>query len=179
MSSGLPFMRRIISETQTLEVKVRMKTSTKFQHPFLAGMDPKNREIFLHGAEEKNFAAGEVIFREGEPANALFLIQSGEVALESRSTGNTTLIQTLGDGDVLGWSWLFPPFYWHFQARATQPTRAICCDGGHLLVQAEEHPEFGYDVMRRITQIVIQRLQTTRKQLVRQESLIHEACAAR
>ena len=94
-----------------------MKDLKDFQHPFLAGMDPENRENFLRGAKEKDFAAGEVIFREGEPANALYLIESGEVALEARSAGNTTLIQTVGDGGVLGWSWLFPPFAWHFQAR--------------------------------------------------------------
>jgi CRP/FNR family cyclic AMP-dependent transcriptional regulator len=145
-----------------------MKNLTDVQHPFLAGMNPKNREICLCGAKEKDFAAGEVIFREGEPANALYLIESGEVALEARSAGKTTLIETLKKGDVLGWSWLFPPFAWHFQARATQPTRTICCDGGHLLVRAEEDPNFGYDLMRRISQILVHRLQATRKQLVKQ-----------
>ena len=156
-----------------------MKNVNDCQHPFLSGMDPKNRENFLRGSKVKDFAAGEVIFREGEPANALYLIESGNVALEDRSAGTTTLIQTLGADEALGWSWLFPPFAWHFQARATQPTRAICCDGGHLLVQAEENPAFGYDVMRRITQILIHRLQATRMQLVKQESLQHEACAVR
>jgi hypothetical protein len=78
---------------------------------------------------------------------------------------------------VLGWSWLFPPFAWHFHARATQPTEVICCDGGHLLVQSEEHPAFGYDVMRRITQVLIQRLNATRKKLVDSEPLLSGAAA--
>jgi len=154
-----------------------MKDPKDFQHPFLAGIDPENRENLLRGAKEKDFAAGEVIFREGEPASALYLIETGEVALEVRSAGNTTLIQILGDGAVLGWSRLFPPFAWHFQARATRPTRAICCDSGHLLAQAEENPAFGYDVMRRVTQILINRLQAARQQLVKQESPLREACA--
>jgi len=154
-----------------------MKNSTDFQHPFLAGMNPKNRENFLQGAKEKDFATNDVIFREGDPADRLYLIESGKVAIEARSAGRTRLIQTLGNGDILGWSWLFPPFAWHFQARATQPTRVICCDGGHLLVQAEENPAFGYVVMRHITQILINRLQATRKQLVSLESASGETAA--
>ena len=155
-----------------------MTTTTKLLHPFLAEMDEQHREIFLHGATERDFATGEVIFREGEPANTLYLIQSGEVLIEAASCGcGAKPIQTLGDGDVLGWSWLFPPFAWHFQARATRPTHVICCDGGHLLVQAEENSEFGYDVMRRITQILIQRLQATRKKLIQSDSQVGRAGA--
>ena len=145
--------------------------TTTFQHPFLAGMDARHLQTLLHGAKEQQFDSGEIIFREGEPANTLYLIESGRVALETTSPGGgTTLIQTVGTGDLLGWSWLFPPFAWQFKARATQPTRAICCDGGHILVHAEEDPVFGYHVMRRISQLVIKRLQATRKQLVKKQS---------
>ena len=150
-----------------------------FHYPFLAGMDARHLQTILHGAREQQFQAGDVIFREGDPANTLYLIESGQVALETTSAGSgTTLIQMLGPGDVLGWSWLFPPFAWHFGARATQPTRMICCDGGHLLVQAEEHPSFGYDVMRRISQLLIQRLQATRKKLIKEQTLLRQATAA-
>ncbi len=152
--------------------------TTTFRHPFLAGMDARHLQAFLRGAKEQQFQAGDVIFREGEPANTLYLIESGRVALEAASAGGGgTLIQTLGGGDVLGWSWLFAPFAWHFGARAMEPTRAICCDGGHLLVLAEEHPHFGYDVMKRISQIVIQRLQATRKRLIEEQSILRHAAA--
>jgi CRP/FNR family transcriptional regulator, cyclic AMP receptor protein len=157
-----------------------MTTIMKLNHPFLAEMDDQHREIFLHGATEREFAAGEIIFRQGDPANTLYLIQSGEVVIEVISAGcgcGAKAIQTLGGGEVLGWSWLFPPFAWNFQARATKPTRVVCCDGGHLLVQAEEHPAFGYDLMRRITQILIHRLQATRNQLVESGSLTGGAAA--
>lgn len=146
------------------------KLTTTFQHPFLAGMEEGHRQIFLQGAREQMFEPGEVIFHEGDPANTLYLIESGRVALESGAVGHPTLIQTLGDGEVLGWSWLFPPFVWHFQARATEPTRVLCCDGGHLLVQAEENPAFGYAVMRRFSQLVIQRLQATRRKLAQAQA---------
>jgi CRP/FNR family transcriptional regulator, cyclic AMP receptor protein len=138
------------------------KATRTLQHPFLAGMDERHQTTLLYGAKQRQFEPGEILFREGEPANTLYLIESGIVALEAGSSGN--VIQTVSGGEVLGWSWLFPPFAWHFQARAIEPVRAICCDGGHILVQAEEDPVFGYVIMRRISQLVIQRLQATRRQ---------------
>lgn len=119
----------------------------------------------LRGAVEREFAPDEILFREGEPANAFYLIESGAVTIESRTPNGRIEIQVVSGGDVLGWSWLFPPFAWHFQARAIQPTRALCCDGGHLLVTAEENPQFGYDLMRRVSQVVIQRLHAARRKL--------------
>lgn len=155
-----------------------MKNSaiTTCQHPFLREMDARHAQTFLHGAKQEEFQAGEIIFREGEPANCFYLIESGQVALESTSAGcGAVHVETLGPGDVLGWSWLFPPFAWHFQARAIEPTHALRCDGAHLLVRAEEHPAFGYDLMKRVSQIVIHRLQTTRNRLVQSESLLSGA----
>ena len=144
-----------------------MTTSTKTLHPFLAGMDASHLETILRGSSQRQFEPGDILFREGDPANTLYLIESGRVALEASPVGREpTLIQTVSGGDVLGWSWLFPPFAWHFQARAIEPVRVLCCDGGHLLVQAEENPAFGYDIMRRVSQLVIQRLQATRRKLV-------------
>jgi CRP-like cAMP-binding protein len=149
-----------------------MTTTTANQltkHPFLAGLDA---ETMLKGAVEREFAPGEILFREGDPANAFYLIESGAVMIETRNPSGTTEIQAVGAGDVLGWSWLFPPFAWHFQARAVEPTRAIRCDGGHLLVTAEENPRFGYDLMRRVSQVVIQRLQATRERLAARQAVL-------
>ena len=141
-----------------------MNTTATLDHPFLAGMDAQYRDIFLHGARQQEFGPDEIIFREGATANTLYLIEWGEVMLEAKDPERAAKpIQILEAGEVLGWSWLFPPFAWHFQARALKPTRVICCDGGHLLVEAEENPAFGYDVMRRITRVLIQRLEAIRK----------------
>src|SRR6185436_3874066 len=74
--------------------------------------------------------------------------------------------QDLQGGDALGWSWLFPPFAWHFRARALTPMRAIVCDGGHLLVTCEENHDFGYELMRRVSQVAIRRMQAARKTLL-------------
>ena len=133
-------------------------------HPFLKTMSPKNRGHLLQNATEMEFHAGEILFREGEPANRFFLIESGKVALEKRATHNHKApIEIIGEGDVLGWSWLFPPFSWHFQARALEATHAIVLDGGHLLATGERNPEFGYELMKRISQILIRRLEARNK----------------
>lgn len=134
------------------------------QHPFLRSLSSEHVDIMLHNAKEKEFAAGDVILKEGEPANLFYLIESGRVAVEA-GTRVVKSVQTLEAGEVLGWSWLFPPFAWHFTARATEPTKCVVLDGGHLLVVAEENAKFGYDLMRRISQILVGRLQATRKKL--------------
>lgn len=150
-----------------------MKTlrETIIDHPFLLGLKPEHTELLVSCAREVTLKANQFIFHEGEPAERCFLIQSGRIAIEARQPGHeTALVQTLGAGDVLGWSWLFPPFWWHFQARALEPTRAIVLDGGHLLAAADRNHEFGYELMKRVAQILIQRLQATRKQLVAQQA---------
>jgi CRP-like cAMP-binding protein len=136
-------------------------------HAFFHGMKPEHLAVLTEGAKAITFKAGDMLFREGEPADQFYLIESGKIALETREPANgTTLVQTLGAGDVLGWSWLFPPFTWHFQARATEPAAVIILSGAHLLVTAERNHEFGYELMKRVAQVVIRRLQATRKQLL-------------
>ena len=143
-------------------------------HPFFYGMKPEHLNIIIGCATEATFTPEQILFHESEPANKFYLIQSGRIALEAHEPANgTALVQTLGVGEALGWSWLFPPFVWHFQARALEPTKAIVLNGAHLLVAAERDHEFGYELMKRVAQIVINRLQATRKQL-----LVHQMQSA-
>ena len=143
-----------------------MNIKAKFSHhPFLRSMSDEHLNLAAQNAREVTFESGEILFHEGEPANRFYLITSGEVALETHTEHGTIEIQRVGSGDVVGWSWLFPPFSWHFTARVTEPTHAIALDGAHLLVTCEENHDFGYDLMRRITQLVIQRLQASRNKL--------------
>ena len=138
-------------------------------HPFFQGMKPEHLEIIVACATEVTFKPEQILFREGEPASQFYLIEKGRIALEAHEpAGGTVLVQTLGADDVLGWSWLFPPFVWHLQARALEPTKAIVLNGAHLLVTAERDHDFGYELMKRVAQIVINRLQATRKQLLTQ-----------
>jgi len=136
-------------------------------HTFFRGMKPAHLAVLAEGAKATQFAAGETLFREGQPASQFYLIEDGRIALEAHEPANATvLVQTLSAGDVLGWSWLFPPFVWHFQARALEPTTAIALNGAHLLVSAEKDPEFGFELMKRVAKVLICRLQATRKQLL-------------
>jgi len=139
-------------------------------YPFFSGIDPAHLTLVAQSASEVAFKTGEVLFREGQPANRFFLIAKGKVALEVHDvTDKTVFIEELAAGDVLGWSWLFPPFVWHFQARAVEPTEAIALDGAHLLIAGERDHDFGYELMKRVAQVVIHRLQATRRRLLAQQ----------
>jgi CRP-like cAMP-binding protein len=131
-----------------------------FEHPFLARLVPEHRDIMVQGAEEKAWTTGEVLFREGQPANRLFLIHEGKVALETHVPGHgDVLIATFGKDQVLGWSWLLPPYVWHFQARALEPTTMTVLDGGHLLVASEKNHYLGFELMKAIAKVILESLQ--------------------
>ena len=137
------------------------------EHPFLRGLKPEHLRLLADSAMRMHYNAGELIFCEGDPANRFYLIEQGRVSLESHRRDEAPVaVQVIGPGDVLGWSWLFPPYYWHFDARALEPTTAIFFYGTRLREQCEEDHDFGYEMMKRMTQVVIRRLQATRKQLL-------------
>ncbi len=136
-------------------------------HRFAENMKPEHLHSLSTVAMFKQFAPGENIFTEGEPANRFYLICQGKIALESRGDSESPpLVQFIGENEVLGWSWLFPPYYWHFSARAVEPTDAIFFYGTRLRMQCDEDPVFGYELMKRMAAIVIKRLQITRVQLI-------------
>jgi CRP/FNR family cyclic AMP-dependent transcriptional regulator len=136
-------------------------------HPFLKDLDPHQQRLLADCAMEKSFEADELIFREGDPANRFYLILEGKVALESyvQERGRVE-IQTIETGDVLGWSWLLPPYYWQFDARAVVPTKAIFFYGTPLREEAANDHEFGYELYKRIALIMLKRLQATRRRLL-------------
>jgi len=137
------------------------------EHPFLAGLKPAHLAMLSANAVRLSYRPGDVIFREGDPANRFYLIERGKVLLESERRDEPSLpIQVIGSGDVMGWSWLFPPYYWHFDARTLEPTTAICFYGTRLREQCERDHDLGYELMKRMVAVVIQRLQTTRRQFL-------------
>ena len=143
------------------------------KHPFFKGMKAEHLKILGNAAMKANFDSGEVVFREGDPANRFYLIQHGKVVLEALGTETTTApFQIIGEGDMLGWSWLFPPFYSHFGARALEPTDSIFFYGTRLREECEQNHELGYALMKRTVAVVIQRLQATRGRLVEISALI-------
>lgn len=136
-------------------------------HPFFRGMQAEHRGLIAQFAEEATYETDELLFRQGGPASQFHLIESGRIAVEAHDPASgTETVQVLEPGDVLGWSWLFPPFVWHFQARALEPASVIVLDGANLLLAAEDDHEFGHELMKRVSRIVIQRLQAARNALL-------------
>ncbi|HYB35203.1 MAG TPA: cyclic nucleotide-binding domain-containing protein [Mycobacterium sp.] len=137
------------------------------EHPFFSGLDPRYLELAAGCASNMRFDAGQLILREGEEAEHFYLIREGKVALEVSAPGRGSLtIQTLGGGDVLGWSWLVPPYNWHFDARAVEMTRAIIFDGKCLREKCEADHDLGYALLKRVASGLGQRLDATRFRLL-------------
>jgi CRP/FNR family transcriptional regulator, cyclic AMP receptor protein len=137
------------------------------KHPFFEGLEPRYMQIITGCASNVRFDAGEYIFHEGEPAEHFYIIRQGKVALETFAAQRGTItVETIEEGEVLGWSWLFPPYRWHFDARVVEPTRAIALDGACLRGKGEADHTLGYELMKRFAGIVVDRLQATRLQLL-------------
>ena len=155
---------------ETTASKATLAT-TIAEHRLFKELAPRYLALLAEVAMFKDFAADEVIFREGDPANRFYLILDGEVTVESAPKDRPPVVlQTIGRDDVLGWSWLFPPYYWHFDARATEPTKAIFFYGTWLRENCERDHDFGYEMMKRMSAIIIARLQATRKKLAEAEA---------
>ncbi len=136
-------------------------------HPLFAGLDPKLVRSAASTAQEREFAAGDLLAREGTTADTLLLILRGKVALEVGAADRPTLtVQTVGPGEVVGWSWFVPPFRWRFDARAVKPTRAIVLNGPALRETLSRHPAWGFAFLVRFLPLIAERLENTRIQLL-------------
>jgi len=137
------------------------------EHPFLVGLPEHHAKTVVGCVSNIHFTAGEVIFQEGEEANHFYLIREGKVSLQlfSDRRGPLTVL-TLTDGEILGWSWLFPPYHWKFTAQAMKDTRAFAVDGKCLREKAESDHALGYELLRRFAHVAETRLEATRLQLV-------------
>ena len=137
------------------------------EHPFLKGLHPDYLQVIVGCASNVRFDGGRYMFHEGEEADKFFIIRHGRVALEIFiPERGAVAIQTISEGDVLGWSWLFPPYRWHLDAKVVEPVLAIALDGRCLRGKCDEDPGMGYELMKRFAQNIIDRLQATRLQLL-------------
>jgi CRP/FNR family cyclic AMP-dependent transcriptional regulator len=137
------------------------------EHPFAQGLEERYLALLTGCASNVRFEAGRVIFREGEEANQFYLVREGNLAVELYAAERGALtVLTVGAGEVLGWSWLVPPYRWKFDARALEPTRAIALDGKCLREKAEQDHDLGYELLKRVAHIMEERLQATRLQLL-------------
>lgn len=136
-------------------------------HAFFKGLGENYLLMLSDHAKFVELSPEQYIFHQGEEADRFFLVLAGKIALEvsTMSQGPMT-IETIGPDGVLGWSWNFPPFRWHFDARAVEPTTAIVLDGKWLRQECKDDPELGQEVIQRLAQVLVQRLQATRLQLL-------------
>ena len=137
------------------------------EHPFMKGLEPKYMELLVGCASNVRFDPGEFVFREGEEANQFFLIRQGRIALTIHSvTHGPIIIQTLENGEILGWSWLAPPYCRHFDAHALELTRVIAFDGKCLRTKCQEDKNLGYELLMRMVPLMGKRLEATRLKLL-------------
>jgi len=137
------------------------------QHPFFDGLPDELVRYLTSCAKNVRFEAGEVVFRRGDPADQFYLLRVGRVALETHDPARGPLVvQTLEAGEVLGWSWLFPPYRCYWSARAVEPARAIAMDARCLRDKFESSPELGYAMMLRVGRVLSDRLHSARLQML-------------
>jgi CRP/FNR family transcriptional regulator, cyclic AMP receptor protein len=136
-------------------------------HPFFKDLAKPHLETIVGCAANVKFDAGAFIYREGTQADHFYLVRHGKVGVETFAPGNGAMtVETVDAGEVLGWSWLFPPYKAHFDARALTLVRALSLDGACLRAKCEKDPAFGYEIMKRFAPVLIQRLDSTRLQLL-------------
>jgi CRP/FNR family cyclic AMP-dependent transcriptional regulator len=136
-------------------------------HSFFSDLEDRYVQSLTGCAANVRFDAGTYLFRESEPANHFYLIRAGRAAIEIAAPPRKPIIvQTLGAGEILGWSWLVPPYEWRFHARAVELVRAIALDGRCLRARCEENHDLGYELLKRFSQVITHRLEATRLQLL-------------
>ena len=137
------------------------------EQPFLKDLGSNHIKTLVGCATNVAFKSGEFIIREGEEANAFYFIRHGRVLIETHvPQKGPIVIRSRKAGEILGWSWLVPPYRWHFDARAVEQTRAIALDGKCLREKCEQDHDLGYEIMKRFGLVIAQRLEATRFQLM-------------
>jgi CRP-like cAMP-binding protein len=135
-------------------------------HPFFAGLDSDALELVAGCAVNVHARPGEYLFREGEPADSFFVLREGLVALEMRLPTGAGVLDTAEQGEVLGWSWLVPPYRWTFDGRVVEEVRAVRFDGACLREKCAADPALGYALLQRIVGVMSARLHSARVRLL-------------
>lgn len=135
--------------------------------PLFASLPPDFLATVAGCARNVAFRAGDLLLKEGDEATTLYLLRRGAVAIEIHAPGRDGIVvQTLGAGHVVGWSWLVPPYRWSFDARAITDVGAVAVDGACLRSKSDAQPDVGYALLQQVSGILLERLQATRTQLL-------------
>ena len=137
------------------------------EHPFFAGLDKEALTLLAGCAANRRFKAGEYLYRHGDPAETFFLIRRGRVAIEAHDhSRGPIVIETVDEGEVLGWSWLVPPHRWMFDAQALDSTSVVVFDGTCLRGKCDDDPRLGYAILQRVAAVMYARLEGARVRLL-------------
>ncbi len=136
-------------------------------HPFVRGMLDQHIARLSHVTRYITVPARFRLFEEGGTADRFWLIEAGQVALDVHIPGHgPVIIETLGRGEAVGWSWLFPPYQWQLGAVTMQPAQAFELDGRAVRRMCEADPVLGHELSHRFIAVVVHRLQATRLRLL-------------
>lgn len=137
------------------------------EHPFFTEFDNSYRALVAGCAANLVVPANAYVYREGEPADHFYLIRTGRIAIEVFVPGKAPIIvETLGGGDLMGWSWLVPPFRCSFDARAVELSRLISLDAVCLRGKMEADPVLGYELYKRFSPVIAARVAAARRQMI-------------
>ncbi len=138
-------------------------------HEFFAGLNQDFVDVLAEFATERHMAEGEVLFQQGAAADRFYLVLKGRVSVQVPAlVGPPLELQVLGEDQILGWSWLIPPYRWNFNARAVEDSDVIEFDGSAILARCEKDPGFGYELLKRFTGLMSERLEAARQKMMDQ-----------
>lgn len=136
---------------------------------FFSGLEDGFIKFLSKSAKELRIKEGYVLFQQGKPADKFYLLRSGQVSVQVPAlVGPTLELQVLGEDQMLGWSWLIPPYRWNFQARALEDSDLLEFDGSAILARCEEDPKFGYELFKRFAALMSERLDAARQKVMDQ-----------
>lgn len=159
--SGMDNKKSVVVESRMMERLAR--------HPFVKGMERHHLEVLAQSAMPASFEKDQILFKVGEPANGFYLLESGSIALQGCvSPHDPITTDVVNSGEALGWSWLFPPYLWHFDARALEPSTAISISGLALRQHRDEDLTLSHELFQRLCEVMVRRLQHAHAKLVEQ-----------
>lgn len=138
-------------------------------HKFFSGLDQTYIKFLAGAASELKLKEGDALFKQGERADRFYLLRNGQISIQVPALmGPIMEIQTLGEDQILGWSWLIAPYRWSFLARAVSDSEVVEFDGSAILAHCEHDPKFGYELFKRFAALMSERLDAARQKMMDQ-----------
>ena len=138
-------------------------------HDFFKGLDSNFIKFLANHTVVRQIKKGDVLFHQGKHADKFYLLRSGQVSLQVPALMGPALeIQVVGEDQLVGWSWLIPPYQWNFLARAIEDSNLLEFDGATILSHCEEDPKFGYELYKRFATMMSERLNAARQKMMDQ-----------